>query len=690
MVETGDRGTTMSLSRLLRPRSLAIFGGAWAREVIRRHQSLGFEGAVWPVHPTKAEIEGLKAYPRLEDLPDAPDASFIGVNREATVEIVADLAARGAGGAVSFASGFSETGVEGERLQAALVAAAGEMPVLGPNCYGFINALDGAVVWPDTHGCRRLSTGVALIAQSSNIALNLTMSRRAVPIAYVVCLGNQAVVDMAATIDAVVADPRVTALGLHIEGIRDPVRFATAVRAARAANKPVVALRAGHSDAAQALTLTHTASLTGAAAVAGAFLERQGVVEVTSITAFLETLKLIHARAIAGHRGGRRGLVSMSCSGGEASLVADTAARAGLELPAFSPEVAAAIRTTVHPLVTISNPFDYHTFDWGNRPRLTATMAAAMAGSQDTTALILDFPRTELGPAPGWDDALDALADAARLTGRPAAVISTLPEGLPEDRAFSLIAQGIAPLQGLEDALTALAVRERLDEPLRPLDEAIPRAPASSLDGLISEAEAKRALSPHGLVCPRGVIVETEAEAVDAVARLGRTVFKVTGLAHKTEHQGVILNVTTPDAARAAFARLSTLSPALLVEEMVEDGVAELILGVARDPVFGLHMVIGAGGILAELIEDRALLLPPFSADDVRHALAGLKIARLMSGYRGRPIGKIDAIIDAALAVQSFALAQSDRLLELDINPLIVTPTRAVAVDALIRLETAP
>jgi acyl-CoA synthetase (NDP forming) len=508
-----------------------------------------------------------------------------------------------------------------------------------------------------------------------------------VPVAYVVCLGNQAVVGLPEVIDAIADDPRVTAIGLHIEGIKVPEPFVAAIATARAAGKPVIALRAGHSEAAQALTMTHTASMTGGALVAGAFLARHGVAEVDSVTAFLETLKLLHARHIGGHRPGRHGIASMSCSGGEASLVADTAARAGVALPGFEPAVEAAIRATVHPLVTVSNPFDYHTFDWGDRPRLTDTMAAVMAGGHDTTALILDFPRGELGPAPGWDDALDALADAARRTGRPAAVISTLPEGLPEDRAATLLARGIAPLQGLPEAMAAFAAREAVDHPPHLPQRTAPRAPALTAGGLLHEADAKAALAAHGLITPARMVARDRKAALDALRRFGRVAMKAVGLAHKTEQGGVILDIASEAAAEAAFARLSALSDTLLVEEMVADAVAELIVGVARDPVFGLHVIIGAGGVLAELMDDRAILIPPFDARDVREALGRLKIARVLAGYRGRPAANTAAIADAVLAVQSFVLANADRLLELDVNPLIVTPTLAVAVDALIRLE---
>ncbi len=218
-----------SLDRLLRPRTIAVLGAGWALNVIEQCQKMGFAGEVWPVHPSKAEIGGLRAYARLADLPEPPDAVFIGVNRFATLEVVRELAAMGAGGAICFASGWTEAGEP--ELQAALVAAAGEMPILGPNCYGVINYLDGALLWPDQHGGVRVETGVALVSQSSNIVINMGMQKRALPVAYVACLGNAAVVGLADLAGALLEDPRVTALGLYIEGIDDAAAFAASGRA---------------------------------------------------------------------------------------------------------------------------------------------------------------------------------------------------------------------------------------------------------------------------------------------------------------------------------------------------------------------------------------------------------------------------------------------------------------------------
>ncbi|HET7409172.1 MAG TPA: CoA-binding protein, partial [Paracoccaceae bacterium] len=388
-------GRARDLSRLFRPRSIAVVGGgAWGPAVVEQCLKMGFAGDIWPVHPTRADMHGIACHASVDDLPGAPDATFIGVNRHLTIETVAALAARGAGGAVCFASGFAEAEDDraaGADLQARLVQAAGEMPVLGPNCYGLINYLDGALLWPDQHGGVRAERGVAIIGQSSNMLINMTMQRRGLPLAYCVAAGNQAQTGLAEMAMAVLADERVTAVGLHIEGIGDVRAFEAMAARARDLGKPVVALKVGRSEQARAATVSHTASLTGADAVGRAFLARLGIPAVATLPELLETLKLAH---VHGGLPGRE-LCSLSCSGGEAALVADAAAGREVRFRALSPEEKARIGATLGPLVTIANPLDYHTFIWGDRERLTETYAAMLSCGFDLSLLVLDFPRAD-------------------------------------------------------------------------------------------------------------------------------------------------------------------------------------------------------------------------------------------------------------------------------------------------------
>jgi acyl-CoA synthetase (NDP forming) len=678
------------IAALLRPRSVAVFGGSWAEALISQSRRMGFTGEIWPVHPKLGEIGGHRCFRSVDDLPGAPGASFVGVNRELTIEIVRQLAARKAGGAICFASGFGEAGPHGEKLQAALIEAAGDMPVIGPNCYGYINYLDGALLWPDLHGSRRVSRGVAVIAQSSNVSINLTMNRRSLDLAYVVALGNQAKIGLADMIGALSEDPRVTAIGLYIEGISDTKAFADASIEARRRGKPIVALKVGRSEHAAELARSHTASLAGSDGVASALLRRLGVARVDSLPALVETLKLLH---VAGPLPDAS-LVSLSCSGGEASIMADSAHGRGVYFPAFSPDQTARIKATVNPIVTVSNPFDYHTFDWGDRPKLQRTFEAVMEGPQALTALVLDYPKRELGPSPAWDASAEALCAAAQTTGRRAAIIATLPECMPEEKAAEFHAKGVAAFAGIDDALTAIEAAAFIGGTKPAAFAAQPReaGPAHGQPRSMTEWEAKRILAAAGVPVSDGALCTTRQEAIDAAQRLGAVAMKAVSptLLHKTELNAVALNVKA-EAVGTVFDRLIALGDAVLVEAMVAQSVGELIVGISRDTAVGLHMLIGSGGVAAELLRDTQILLLPAGEEEIEAAIRKLKLAPLLLGWRGAPKADLGAAVRAIYALQRFALDNASRLHELEVNPLMLCAEgRGVhAVDALMRMTAS-
>jgi len=676
------------LSRLLRPRSVAVFGGGWGANVVEQLLKAGYAGDVWPVHPAHADIHGIPAFPTLDAVPRAPDAAWIGVNRDATVGIVRSLSAMGAGGAVCFASGFGEA-ADGAGRNGALIEAAGAMPVVGPNCYGLLNYLDGATLWPDQHGGRRCERGVAILTQSSNIAINLTMQRRGLPVAYVMTAGNQAQIGLADMARALLEDERVTAIGLHVEGVGDVAAFEGLAAAARERRVPVVALKVGTSEQAQAATVSHTASLAGSDAGSRAFFARIGVPLVASLPELVETLKLLH---VHGPLAGRR-MLSMSCSGGEASLMADTVTRHRLDFPPYTPAQRAAVAATLNPMVTVANPLDYHTFSWGDGAAMAETFAAAMAPGFDLSMLVLDFPRADRCSDESWNPAVAAIGAAAARTGRPAAVVASLPELLPEGRCDVLVAAGIAPLCGIAEALAAADAAATLGAyRTRAAPPPVLSAPASDAPArMVGEYEAKRMLAAHGVPVPEGGEVATPAEAQALADRLGYpVVLKATGLAHKTEGGGVHLNLADRAAVASAAALVLNDSPRrALVERMVPGGLVELIVGVTRDPVYGPMLTVGAGGVLAELLADTATLLLPVTEADIAAALASLRVSALMAGWRGGPPSDDAAAVSAILSVADFAQAHSHSLDELDVNPLILCRSGAWAADALLRLRRA-
>ena len=677
------------LQRLLCPQSIAVFGGSAAAEAIRQCRQLGYGGTIWPVHPTRQEMEGLPCFPDVASLPAAPDAAFVAVPAQATVEVVRQLAALGAGGAICYASGFAEVGSDGVVLQQALVDAAAAMALIGPNCYGLLNYLDGVALWPDQHGGQRVAKGVAIITQSGNIGLNLTMQRRALPLAQLITVGNKAGCSMDGIVETLLQDPRITAIGMHIESLDNVAAFSRVALSALEKGVPLVALKAGSSELGARTTLSHTSSLAGPDTLYDALFARCGVARVHDVCALLETLKFLHVHgALRGNR-----IASASCSGGEASLVADLAQRYGLALPELPAAADAHLRTALGEKVSVANPLDYHTYIWGNLAAQTACFAGLMHCGFDAHVLVLDFPRQDRCDSASWQTTLDAFVAAQRQTGAPAVVLSSLPEGLPDGTGQALLEQGIAPMQGACDCLQAIAHAARIGAAQARCGSSLPVADASDWQPagnsyMLSEVDSKQALQAHGLPIPKSACVPAHA-AVQAALDLGfPVVLKAVSdtLAHKTEAGGVRLNLATPEAVQQAAAAMAHLSQQFLVEQMATDVVAEVIVGVSRDAQFGLALTVGAGGIWVELLQDAATLLLPASKAEIHRALQGLKIWPLLCGYRGKPAGDVDALVDAISAIAAYAQARSDRLLELDVNPILVQPRGVLAVDALIRL----
>jgi acyl-CoA synthetase (NDP forming) len=679
-----------NLERLLRPQSIAAVGGRFAEEVIRQSRKLGYAGRVYAVNPSRPTLAGVPCCARIEDLPEAPDAVFLGIRREATVEAVAKLAEMGAGGAVCYAAGFAEIG-DGRELERRLVAAAGDMVILGPNCYGLLNLLDRAALWPDEHGTKPVPRGVALVTQSGNIGITLTMQERGLPIAAVLSTGNQAQLAVHDFLELLAEDARITAIGLYLETISNPVGFARAALKCAGRRLPIVAIKAGRSETGARATLSHTSSLAGSDAVVDAYLRRYGVIRVDSLAELLETLKLV---SVQGPLAGRR-IGSLSCSGGDAAMVADLALALGLELAPMPESSVAALRAALDERVAIANPLDYQTGIWADGERMRRCFAAMMGSGFDATLLVLDYPRPAENDVGAWDTAVDAFIAAAIATGARAIVVASLPETLPPAARERLMAAGIAPMQGLPECLRAIAAAAWLGEAWRRFKQARPPLPLAPEEAAgtgepltMRESAAKRLLAACGVPVPSGKVVPV-AEAAAAAGRLGFPVALKTAaaVAHKSEAGGVALDLASAEAVAAAAAGMARLGDRVLIEPMLPPPLVELIVGIDTDPQFGPHLLIGAGGVQAELWRDTALLLLPALPDDVRTALQALRIWPLLAGWRGAPAGDVEAVVEVVCRIGALALERPD-ILELDVNPLMVYAVGrgVVAADALIRL----
>jgi acyl-CoA synthetase (NDP forming) len=669
---------------------------------IRRSVELGFDGEIWPVHPSRSEIGGFRSYPTVDDLPQTPDAAFIAVKRERTIEIVQKLSDAGAGGCVCYAAGFAEMGAEGQELQDQLVAAAGDMPLVGPNCFGLVNYLDKCALWPYLFGGKSIERGAALISQSGNIAMNLTMNERSVNFTHVIGTGNQAVLGQADYVDALLEDERVAAIGMYIEGVDDVEHFSRSALQALKQGVPIVVVKVGKTDASVRQSGSHTSSLTGSDVLFDALCDRLGIIRVDSSNRLLETLKvLVLGEPLAG-----RNIFSLSCSGGEAALIADAAAHVDIDMKPFSDAQIKDLVDMFPNYVTVSNPFDYNTSIWGDRAALEQCFTMSMQGDHDAALLIYDHPTVVSNEVEEWVLTLDAFIAAHKATGKPAVVVSTISELLPEDMRDRLIAEGVVPLQGLDDALFALSRAAKYREffvngtgPVTLPKFATRTIAAESAGRFLDESQSKCQLREFGLPVPKGE-VGTAGEAREIAGRIGYpVVVKAVGedFLHKSELGAVVLNLQSDDEVTQAVESISDSVAAshgvverFLVERMATEVVAELIIGIKRDVQFGPALVIGAGGILVELVADSVSLLLPTDRTAITKAVESLSAFKLIKGFRGKAAGDMNAIADAILAVAAFAERHWDTLLELDINPLLVLAEGqgVVAADALISFSS--
>lgn len=693
-----------NLDRLLRPRHVALIGGRDAEIVAGECKRIGFSGPLWPVNPKRAEIGGQRCLARIEDLPEAPDAVFLAVPREAAIEATAKLAAMGAGGVVCYAAGFGELGTgEGTDAQSRLVAAAADMAVVGPNCYGVINFLDRVALWPFARGGACPGYGAAIVTQSGMLSSDLTMSQRSLPFAYMISAGNQAVLHLEDFIEALVDQSQVRAIGLHIEGLKDVSVFADAAIKALEAGKPIVALKTGTSRIGARLTQSHTGSLAGSDVLYDALFQRLGVVRVSTPSQLVETLKFaVVAGVPRGHR-----VAGFTCSGGGATMLADLAEPAGLEFPSPQEDTASRLRALLPPIATVSNPLDYTTPIWGNRERLEPVLSTFLGDGYDSAVIAQDYPLPGIDESkPFYRNDTLSFATAAGAARVPAAVCSTLPENLDAETRDTLVALGIAPMQGIAETIEAiggLATTGMLmstiadDRPAMARLRLPPVMPHGTGAGrFLTEWDGKQLLRSIGISVPAGGLAE-----LNEVANVARSVgFPVAlklaepFLAHKTEAGAVSLGLEEADEVAAEATAMLTrvrgrmpdlplASPRFLIERMAPKPVAELLVGLRRDPSFGPALTIAAGGVLAELLGDASTLLLPATPSAIGEALSRLKIFKLLAGYRGGPIADIANLIDTLDRLARHFVEQA-HIIEIEINPLFVTTEDSIAVDAFV------
>lgn len=690
-----------NLQKFLSPRHIAYVGGDGIRAGLRYAQQIGFKGSLWAVNPRVSEIEGVKCYPDIASLPEPPDATFISVSASKTVGIVEALSKRGAAGAVCHAAGFSEIGVDGAYLESRLIAAAGDMAIIGPNCTGAVNYFDRASMTRGSYGVVSPERGIALITQSGTVALNVIASDRGLKIGYSVNVGNQSITTIADLAGAMLDDERVSAIGIYIEGLKDVAFFEDVALRALKRSIPIVVLKAGTSDKGAAAASSHTGAMVSPDDIFDAFVKRLAIVRTASLSEFIETLKLFSSfEALPSGK-----LAVLTFSGADSGMGADLAAKNGIDLPGLSDQQSAAVRGTLSAYTMPENPLDMGLTLWGKQEQQTACYEAMLSDVFDTGMLISNFPfGLDQFELEHWSTAVDALIDAKKRTGKQFIYAANLPEGLPYDLRARLAGGGIPQLQGLEDAFAAFGhvvhYKERRETLLKRnsvwTKRMLPPSAGEENTSVLNEWQGKQWLRSIHINVPTGMLVDLSDLPSASESLTFPVVLKAVGdtLTHKTELAAVRLNLCSPqevvEAAQDMFANVPGSPATFILEEMITDVVAELIVGLKRDRQFGMVLMVGSGGIRTELLDDKVQLILPVENDEIRSAIESTKAAKLLDGYRGKLPGDMDATVQAIAKIAAAAVSQGSGIMALDVNPLIVCAKGrgAFAVDCLLEISS--
>jgi acyl-CoA synthetase (NDP forming) len=692
------------IKRLLTPRSIAVVGasptpGALGASVIDNIDRMQFRGPVYLINPKRDEIGSRRCLKSVGELPMGVDVAVLAIPHAAVLATVRELAARDVGAAVIFSAGFAEGGEAGlaEQRELARIARDSHMIIEGPNCLGLVNYVDGiSLTFVETPaialGARQ---GVGIVSQSGAMAavVGVTLTSREIGISYSISTGNEAESGVEDYFDYLVSDPHTSVIALIVEQFRQPKRFLQLAAAARAAGKPVVLLHPGRSQAARESAATHTGALAGDYQVMAVQVRHRGVMLADNLEQFGDLLEL-------SFRCGKQpaqGTVVLTESGAFKALTLDLCEHVGLTLPVLTDATAPQLRKAVPAFVPVSNPVDLTAQGLVDPDIYRRSLEALLADPRFgviVLGIIQTDPKTCAAKFPTIIGALQ------RLERKKFVVFAGLDEGavVPNEYIHQLRELNVPYFPAAERAYRALA---RLLEPLSsPIDAGARTSPAFKLPqtppGFIPEYLSKQILASVGIAFPAGHFVTGVAQAQEAAARLGASVVlkaQAAALPHKSDAGGVVLGLKTAADVAAGWQRLTdsiaknrpdlTLD-GVLVEAMGAPGL-ELIVGGRNDAEWGATILVGFGGVQAELLQDFVLLPADLSRAAIIQALYSLRSGSLFRGYRGSPALDVDAV--AQIIEQVGAVLQGEpSIREIDLNPVVVYPLGkgAVALDALI------
>lgn len=690
-----------ALTPLLAPQSIAVLGASSdptriGGRPIAYMRAQGFSGALYPVNPNRAEIQGLKAYPSVADLPETPDVAIVAVPAELAATAIDDLASRGVKGVVMFTAGFAEMDDSGAAAQAKMVATAraAGMRILGPNCLGvfdarrsyyatFSSSFDSG--WP-------VPGRIGIASQSGAYGTHLyTLARnRGIGASLCVMTGNEGDVTVGECIGWLAENPEVDVIAVYAEGIREAPGLIAALAAAKAAHKPIVMQKVGRSELGTKAAKSHTASIAGDDAVTEAVMAEFGVFRARNSEEMLDVAHTATRKIypVANSLG------VITVSGGAGVLISDVAESLGLAMPEMPPGAQAKLRSLV-PFCAPRNPVDA-TAQVSNDVTLVKTFTESMVRDGGYTSVLGFFSMT--ASSRRWPQIREQLNLVRVENPGRLYVLSVI---VPPERRDELEADGWVVHEDPTRAVTAIDAMGRYGAAFaaKPADAAPVVVPVTLPVVTPSEAEAKRLLASAGIAsAPEAACADTDA-AVAAAQRFGfPVVMKILSadIVHKSEIGGVLLDVADTDGVRSGYAlllqRAKTATPAARIEGVLAakqlKGGVECILGIHRDPVFGPMAMFGLGGIFVEVLKDVVFRRCPFGADAAETMIRSIKGAPLLLGARGRKPADVKALAEMLSRLSAFAAAAGERLVSIDLNPVFAMPDGegVFAADAVIEI----
>ncbi len=704
----------MLLDHLLRAEGVAILGASearhYSRSVLKNLLLLGYPpDRIFPVNPKYGAVLGLRCYPSMVALPAPVPLVVLATHRDTVAGLLSDAADQGARAAVVLADGFAEQGIEGRKLQDEVTAICIErnLALLGPNTLGFVSLSTGLGVWAGGELAAPLHPGgVALVSQSSG-TLNLLLGlagHRHIGLKSAVSVGNEAVLDASHFIDYFAGEAEVTVIAVFLETTTRPAALARALQRARRAEKPVIMLKVGRSDRARRNVIAHTGRLASSGPAWEALLERLGVVLVEDLDELMQTVSLFaHRRPLSGHGG----LGICTISGGDCSLLSDLSERLDVPLPDVGPPTHDKLVAALGKATLLGNPLDCEDLRREDQERFEASIDAfCQDPAFDVVAYRMNL---EAEPTGALRTLYRDLVRRATGAGKMAVVLTRAAEPLDSAWFSFFVDDQVAFLPSYRPALAAIghllrwarATQERA--PLS-FPSAVPEH-TDAADGSVKTlpwTATRQWLGEAGIPCAPARLAQTPQEAADLAMEIGFPVaakLVSPSLPHKSEANALRLHLATShevvEACRAMAADLPKRSPDAVLEgfeiQAMMSGGIEMILGMTRDQAVGPVLLVGVGGVWAEIVREVVLAVPPVDHADCLALLRRLRVAPLLQGFRGGPPADVGALADLMATFSRFVVQRQDELQEMDLNPVVVLPEGkgAFALDALVRVRMA-